>query len=106
MRRSFIYATRHYERSNEMNKTDRLLRKDIKVLKKYGFDVYVEKSKHVKTIISHGGIEHKIISPSSPSDIRGRRNQIATIRNVLREKYGKDSKSSDFSIEFVKSVGE
>lgn len=105
MRRSFIYATRHYERSNEMNKTDRLLMKDIKVLKKYGFDVYVEKSKHVKTIISLGGIEHKIISPSSPSDIRGR-NQIATIRNVLRDKYGKDSKSSDFSIEFVKSVRE
>lgn len=88
-----------------MNKTEKYIKNDKKVFeKKFRLKVKFEKSKHLKTTLSDGDISHQIISPLTPSDWRGRRNQITTIRKVLLEKFNRHSKSSDFSIEYARFI--
>ena len=83
-----------------MANAKKLVMKDKKVLEtKFGLGVRYVESKHLKLYISNGKDDFQIVTPKTPGDNRSRRNHISEMRRNLKNRFGIDSKSSDFSID-------
>lgn len=62
------------------------LRDVIAIIEAYGL-TYVghERNKHIKITVEYNGCRRKLIHPASCSDVRGRKNQITSIRHIAQE---------------------